>query len=292
MLEFKKIELGDTCLLAPFLKNNKYNNCDFSIANIYMWRNKYHTAYAIYKETLILMVDESNFLMPIGNNDLKEVLLEMIAYAKLKEESFKISAVTPTMEAELNMAIPETFQFSEDRKNSDYIYLSSNMIELKGKKLHAKRNHINKFNSLYHMEFEVITDEHVSQVLDLQKKWCLINKCSEDKELLEESSAVQDVISHYKELGLTGGLLKADGLPVAFSFGQPLNDNCFDICIEKADSNVMGAYSMINQQFAQLFCKEHEYINREEDLGIEGLRKAKMSYHPEIILEKDIATLR
>lgn len=291
MLNFKPVELSDREILEPFLRNVPYPNCDFSFTNIYMWRKKYQTAYAIEGDTLYLMSNGNAFLMPIGG-DLKQGLETMMAYAEEKNIPFTVAAVTREGEAQLEECMPGKFTVEYDRDYCDYIYATQRLQKLAGKKLHSKRNHINKFNATYELQYETITDDNLQEVLDMHRAWCKANDCSDDEDLLEESCAVRDVLRHLHELPLQGGLIRANGRVVGFSLGQPINDKVFDVCIEKAFYDVNGAYTVINQQFALHECEGYEYMNREEDLGIPGLRKAKESYYPDILLEKGVAHLR
>lgn len=291
MLNFKPVELEDKEILEPYLLGSPYNNCDFSFTNVYMWRKKYKTSWALCGQRLVLKSDESTFLMPLGGGELRPVLEEMMAYAQEHGLPFQMAAVTPKMREELEAAMPGKLAFAGSRDYCDYLYDSEKLIKLAGKKLHSKRNHINKFKAMYEYSYEVISQENMEEVIAMHGEWCVLNQCVQDPELLEESCAVRDVLRNYDRLGVQGGLLRANGKVVAFSIGQPLNDETYDVCIEKAFYDVNGAYTMINQQFAEHNCQGFRYVNREEDLGLEGLRKAKTSYYPEVLLEKGTACL-
>ncbi|MGI6030926.1 MAG: DUF2156 domain-containing protein [Eubacteriales bacterium] len=293
MLNFKSVELEDKKLLEPYLRSSQYNNCDFSFTNVYMWRKKYRTSWALCGGRLVLLSGEKVFLMPLGSGPLEPVLREMMDYARDKSHPFVIGAVTPQMWEELQACMPGAFEYTTDRDYCDYLYAGEKLANLAGKKLHSKRNHINKFKATYpDYSYETITADNLPEVVEMHSQWCVINHCVQDPELLEESCAVRDVLRHYEALEVQGGLLRAGGRVVAFSIGQPINDQCYDVCIEKAFYDVNGAYTMINQQFVQHNCQGFAWINREEDLGLEGLRKAKTSYYPEILLDKGTVCLQ
>lgn len=297
MLEFKNIELSDKEILEPYLRSNPYGNCDFSFTNIYMWRIKYHTRYCLWENYLILRGKGGVYLMPLRKEgteeNLRPVLEAMIADDMERGVVFCLAAVTPLMREHLEEAIPGRFHFEEDRDSSDYLYAREKLVNLAGKKLHSKRNHINKFRALYpDATFEPITPDNMQEVVDMHRKWCEVNDFMDHDDLMEEGGNVRDVLNNYEALDVRGGLLRVDGRVVAFSVGQPINNQVFDVIIEKAFYDVPGAYTVINQQFAEHCTKGYAYLNREEDLGIEGLRKAKMSYYPDILLDKGRALLK
>ena len=125
----------------------------------------------------------------------------------------------------------------------------------------------------------------------MNAKWCAVNGCSEDASKQKEVCAVRKAFHHYDVLGLVGGILRVDGEIVGYTLGEPLNSDTFVVHIEKAFSEVRGAYPTINNQFVSHCASNFTYINREEDMGLEGLRKAKLSYQPEILLTKYTAVL-
>ena len=185
------------------------------------------------------------------------------------------------------------FGFTVDRDYADYIYLRSDLATLKGKKFQSKRNHINKFRNTYpDYKYSPITKDRIQECLELEAKWCKANDCDQQEGTGNERRALIYALNHFEELGLTGGILHVNGQIVAFTFGMPINKETFGVHVEKADTTIDGAYTMINYEFANHIPEQYTYINREEDLGIEGLRKAKLSYQPVIILEKYMACLK
>lgn len=188
---------------------------------------------------------------------------------------------------------PGKFDYWPIPKYDDYIYDAKSLITLAGKKLHAKRNHINKFKSLYpDWSYEDITPQNMPEVILMSAEWRRINETAGDKSLRDESRAMDVALCEFFNLGLSGGLIRAEGRVVAFSMGDRLNRDTWLVHIEKAFSDVPGAYAVINQQFAERHCESYLYINREDDSGDEGLRKAKLSYYPAMRTEKYAARLR
>ena len=164
---------------------------------------------------------------------------------------------------------------------------------MKGKKFQAKRNHINRFRNTYpDYEYTPITPDRIQECLDLEAEWCKVNNCDQQEGTGNERRALIYALHNFEALGLTGGILHVNGKFVAFTFGMPINHETFGVHVEKADTSIDGAYAMINYEFANRIPEQYIYINREEDLGIEGLRKAKLSYQPVTILEKYMACLK
>lgn len=296
MIEFKDITLADKDIIQSFTLNSWRRNCDLSFSNLCSWRFLYNTQYAIIDNFLVCRFyadKELAYMMPIGEGDLKPVLEKIIENARELGEPFMMLGVCVGTKDEIESIMPDKFNFVSNRDYADYIYLRSDLATLKGKKYQPKRNHINKFLRNYpDYEYKPITPELVSECLALEAEWCKANNCHEQEALAAERQSLTYALNHFEQLGLTGGVLHVSGKIAAFTFGMPINNQTFDVCIEKANTEIEGAYTMINYEFVNHIPEQYIYINREEDLGIEGLRKAKMSYHPEILLEKCMATLK
>ena len=186
---------------------------------------------------------------------------------------------------------PGRFQVEYDRDEADYVYEREKLATLAGKKLHGKRNHINKFKSLYEdWTYESLNDENVEDCFQMALKWRNQNGCDEDHEKNAEMCVTLNSLRLYKELGMVGGIIRVAGKIVAFCIGEPVSEDTFVVHIEKAFPEIEGAYPMINQQFVLHECMEYQYVNREEDTGAEGLRKAKLSYRPVFLVEKGVVT--
>lgn len=296
MIEFKDITLKDKELIQSFTLNSHRKNCDLSFSNLYSWRFMYHTKFAIMDEFLLLRFyadEELVYMMPIGQGNLNKALEALIEDAEQQGKPFCMLGVCVEMKADIEVAMPDKFTFTSDSNYADYIYLRENLATLSGKKLQSKRNHINKFRKTYtNYEYKPITPELIPECLVLEAEWCKANNCHEQEALAAERRSLTYALKHFEELGLTGGILHVDGKIVAFTFGMPINNETFDVCVEKANTEIEGAYTMINYEFVNHIPEQYIYINREEDLGLEGLRKAKQSYHPEILLEKCIACFK
>jgi GNAT superfamily N-acetyltransferase len=169
----------------------------------------------------------------------------------------------------------------------DYIYRAEDLAELRGRKYQPKRNHINNFVARNDWYAKPLSRANIKDCLTLNDKW-LKGREIGDMERAEQQ-AIGRAFDNFESLGLRGLVLYADGEPVAFSYGTPITQQTFCTHIEKHDANVQGAAVMINRLMAQSLEEEYEFVNREDDLGLEGLRFAKMSYHPTLLLEKTSA---
>ena len=199
---------------------------------------------------------------------------------------FKMKAVPAGTGKFLQQALPGHYQFIPDRKSWDYLYLTKDLLELKGRKYQQKRNHINKFKQLYDYSYESIETKHIKECLDTFEYW--VADKGEDLTIQEERLALQEALNNLKSLGLQGGLLRVNGRVAAFSLGSLLNAQTAHIHFEKANQELSGIYSVINQHFVEQAWSETKYINREDDLGIPGLREAKRRYHPTRMIRKFI----
>jgi len=295
MIEFNDITLQDKTTITSFTMNSYRRNCDLSFSNLCSWRFIYNTKFAIVDDFLVFKFRADNklaYMMPVGQGDLKKVLQDLEEDARQEGEPFCMLGTCSGVRAELENIMPGRFTFTADRNYADYIYLRSDLATLKGKKFQSKRNHINKFKKEYNYQYRPITPDSIQECIDLEAKWCKMNDCDKQKNGTgNERQAIIYALKHFEEIGLTGGMLYVDNKIVAFTFGMPINKETFGVHVEKADTSIDGAYTMINYEFANHIPEQFIYINREEDLGIEGLRKAKLSYQPTILLDKYMACL-
>ncbi|MCI8496802.1 MAG: DUF2156 domain-containing protein [Clostridiales bacterium] len=211
--------------------------------------------------------------------------------AKAEGTPFWLYSVTPEIQSQLEEIYPGKFEFTPYRFGDDYVYESSSLIELKGRKLHGKRNHIARFMDNNSWSFEELDESNLDDCRDMMQQWLEANQDS-GTDYSDEVLAIGDAFDHFFELEFSGGLIRVDGNVVAFTMGEPLNDDTFVLHFEKAFSHIQGAYPMINREYAARKLSGYRYINREEDMGLEGLRRAKMSYQPAFLVEKSFAVWR
>jgi len=227
-------------------------------------------------------------LPPFGAGDKRKAIDYLFEYLAEETPNPKISRV-PGSFVEENIDL-ENFFVEIDRDNSDYVYLTDNLIKLSGKKYHRKKNHLNRFRKNYSYEYRDLDEEGVECFLDMQENWCQLKNCLENPGLLREDYAVYNALTHFEDLNYKGGSIIINGEVEAFSLGEQLNEKTAVIHIEKANPDIPGLYTAINQFFCEKAWSHMKYINREQDLGIEGLRKAKKSYIPHHMVDKYVLT--
>ena len=311
MIKFKDLSTSDRALIQRFTLYGERQNCDLSFSNLISWRFLYNTQFAVIDDYLVFRFHTGRhlaYMMPIpkpqvmedGSYRVKpcdECSVKVIR--TIRDDSiamghpFLMLGVCNYMVDLIEQSFPDTFTIEPNRNFADYIYTRDKLINLSGKKLQSKRNHINKFKSLYpQYTYRPLTEDLIPQCLELEKQWRKVSKDDTDEQDLDESLSIElrsmtRAFHRWDRLGLTGGTIWVDDKLVAFTFGCPINQTTFDVCVEKADVNYEGAFSIINQEFVKHLPEQYCYINREEDMGNEGLRRAKLSYHPDILLEKN-----
>lgn len=295
-LLFQKPTIEDSDKLRKVLEKNRYRGCELSVSNLILWSEYYHMEYTMIDDVLIIRhTNEQGFQRlsyPIGAEheeaEQRMFELELTYFSELGQAPW-FGLIDPEMYERINCWYPERFEVSYERDWSDYIYNREKLNTLAGKKLHGKRNHIKRFIEQHpEWRYESLTEENVEDCVVMAKRWCRTNCCQEDDEKEEEFHLVIRALRNFQTLHMKGGLLRIKEGVVAFTLGSPITADTFDVSFEKAFSDIQGAYPMINQQFVLHELQEYTYVNREEDLGVEGLRKAKLSYYPEILLEKGI----
>jgi hypothetical protein len=297
MINFVPVTIDDGKILQFFFNQSVFRNCDFSFSNIYCWKHLYNTTFAVENNYLFIRFQAINdlpgYLFPLGKGNLKWAIEQILLDAERKGYDFRLYAITQEMFDLIEKEMPGQFSYEKDRSWSEYIYSSKDLISLVGKKYQSKRNHINKFKRLYRWEYIPITKEIIPDCLALYKRWCAENSgYNSERSLKEERIATEKAFYCYNSMGLVGGALRINGEILAYSYGQPLTNDTFAVHAEKCLYEIDGGFTMMNQQFAEHHCANYLYINREEDLGLESLRQAKMSYHPVILLEKGNVRLK
>lgn len=293
MLNFKKLELSDISVFREFLKYKSDNNCECTIGAAFLWRDYYETFFAVFEDMLFVkFVFEGReaYLVPLARD--KERALEILRdYQKEHGDILELCAVA---ENELKV-IDKVFAGYEEKKQRDsfdYLYNSEDMVNFAGRKYSGQRNHINKFKKLYEdYSFAEVTKENISEVKAFFESF--LEKYDKGTESYRaEAEKIFEFLDNFDAYGMFGGVLKVEDEIIAMSFGEIVKDTMF-IHIEKADIGYHGAYQMIVQQFAMHFVNEDvKFINREDDMGDEGLRKSKLSYQPVKLIEKSDVLIR
>lgn len=294
-IQWKEITMEDEALIKSYYEKEQSRSCEFTFANNLLWSPHYKIRYAIVEDMLVFISSEEKFSVsfPLGREHIKEAVEALLSYFEEMNRPFKMHAVTPEQFQLLEELYPGKFQIEYDRDAADYIYESEKLITLSGKKLHSKRNHLNRFKEQHtDWQYESITAENKQECLTMAEKWRELSGCEEDEEKEAEFCVTLNALKNMEAFKLKGGLIRLDGEVIAFSLGEPVCRDTFVVHIEKAYAHIQGAYPIINQQFAEHEAANYKYINREEDVGAEGLRKAKLSYRPVFLQEKGLVTLK
>lgn len=292
MLTFKSIELEDKELINSYLVQQNYRASDLSFANLFCWGVKFDTEFAVTDDWMFIRFKDNNgrnsYLKPIGSGDLKEAVSLLREDHLSFDTPFQLRGLTTDMIAELESVLPGQFDYQLNRSVSDYIYTTEKLIHLKGKKLQSKRNHINRFKRENDWKYLSLTGNPalVEECKNMLHRWMEVNKEEKDPSLVYEDHATTLMLDHFEYLDLKGGVICVNNEIVAFTIGEKLTEDTIVVHVEKAFTTIHGAYSIINQQFVENDASEFLYVNREEDMGIDNLRQAKLSYHPDILLEK------
>ena len=300
MLEFKPISASDAAWAKPLLEQADCISCGYTFANLFVWSPVYHTDLARFQDMVIARCYEHPltpdspylYLFPEGEGDKRSAIREIVQDAAVHGRMPRLYSLSQRDKTWLEEQYPGIFVFTSCRGTFDYIYSSEDLKNLPGKKFQKKRNHVSRFLREHpDFIFEPITSENLEEVRAFNNTWSQLYGNKEDAGIQQEHLAVEMALSHYDELGLTGGLIRTDGKIIAFSYGSPVSRRVFDVHVEKALYDINGAYNIINREFVRHCCGEYPWINREDDVAEEGLRKAKLSYQPIFLQEKFCADL-
>lgn len=289
MLEFKDIEIKDKSTIQNFI-DSKTENSEINFTNLFIWAECYSTQYVVWEDVLIIMnISPSGRYLcffPKGNGNIKKALRQMYEFLHSKGESLVITNASQE-EAEIFKEVFPRGTVTENRDFEDYVYLRESLVNLSGKKLHSKKNHLNRFKKHYpDYVYREMTKNDFDRCVALAKR--LISEGTREGEISDywEILSIKRLFENFDVLGLKGGVIEIDGEIVAFTVGEGQNDKYAIIHAEKADTSYEGAYAAINNEFVAKTLTEYEFINREEDMGLEGLRKAKLSYRPHYMIKK------
>jgi len=306
MIHFRPLTDEDIPLIQSYTQNGGRRGCDISVANLIGWQFLFNTQIAELEGYLVLRMnffDRLAYLMPIAKPRQREdgtfedkacdecdvrVIKALLDDSASLGQPFLMSGVSSHMAEVLEKTMPGVFSVDSNRDYADYVYTREKLSNLSGKKLQSKRNHINKFLNLYpDYEYKPLVKEMIPACLRLEQQWKEFRNESEPMGGHNiELRAITRCFHRWDQLGLVGGTIWVKGELVAFTYGCPVSRDTFDVCVEKANLNYEGAFTIINREFVRHLPEQYVFINREEDMGEEGLRKAKLSYHPDILLEK------
>ncbi len=300
MITFQMPVPADKAWVDAHLARGNYRGCEYSFTNLFAWAPAYEQKIAEVDGFLTARLRGNlgcGYLWPAGDGDLDRVLTDLEADAKERDKPFRLVCLTPRQVEELEALRPGQFIFTADRDGFDYLYEIDKLADLGGRKLHSKRNHCKRFEEANPTwTYEDMTPAALCECIEMDAEWDRRSReregIEEARDMTNEKKALLLAAQHFEELGLEGGIIRVYGEVVAFSMGDLLSTDTFDVHFEKAYSELQGAFAMINREFARRVRQRHpgvRYLNREDDMGVEGLRKAKESYYPDLMVEKHSA---
>ncbi|MDD4033566.1 MAG: phosphatidylglycerol lysyltransferase domain-containing protein [Bacteroidales bacterium] len=291
IIHFREVTPDDRSRIEKAFYDSPSGQQNHCFPVLYLYRDTYHTRIAFYKGFLLVQMrylDRLCFFYPVGEGDLSEVIEAMISCAKASGMVFVMIKLTRDQKEELTSLFPGRFHYSLSRGDFEYIYQTKKLQNLTGKSLQSKRNHINALMKAYSWAYEDLCLENLPECIEFSSRWTrdMMNhrmKFSDSGNY--DVIALNHALEEYFETGLLGGLIRLNGRVSAFSIGCPVGKSTLNVLFERADSSVRGLYPLICQQFAIHAGRNYLTINRGEDLNHEGLRKSKLSWKPDILLE-------
>ncbi len=288
--EFEPIELEDREVIQNVLDLYRPETSEWTFTNLFIWRSHYGFQWSMYGDWLIVLSATENqnsfFLQPVGPPSRLKIVRMLLGWLREEKgiENPRIERADLRLVSELQEATDLLIQ--PQRDHFDYLYRTEDLIRLSGNQYHSKRNHVNKFLRTYSFAYETLGEQHLGACSELAETWCQWRRCEEDMNLLDEWEAVEQALKNFRALVLSGGVILIDGKVEAFALGEQLSADTAVVHAEKANPEIPELYAVINQQCSEKTWPQATFVNREQDLGEPGLRKAKLSYHPDHLAEK------
>ena len=288
MIQFERLSIENKAEFDALLRHGAHRGCAFSFVNLYIWGRQ---CAARVGDDLLLFSHfggRTMYPFPVCPGDPRPAIEALMIDARERGIPLRLTGLNARDVEDLQSWYPDQFRFHCGRDGHEYVYAIEDLAELKGKKYQPKRNHINRFLAQYpDARVLPLSGETLPDARALADRWYQRRSPEEDAGM--ELVALNRAFAHWNELGMEGLVLYVDGQPVAMTMGSRLDGETFDVHFEKADTDYPGAYAVINRAFARHIREKHpdvRFLNREEDMGIEGLRKAKLSYYPHHMVEK------
>lgn len=298
MLDFRPIEIADKAWLDPIIRKGNLKTSDMNFTNLYTWSGGFKGEVAQVGDWLCLKFGffkgRPCYAFPVGADSVTDAMEILMADARERGVPFSLRVSMDSLPL-LEKYYSGCYELDSSDKWDDYIYSAERLATLSGKKLHAKRNHIHRFEEQYKWSFEPVDRSKLEDCHRMCMNW--MEQVSEERHASydDELVAIEKLFSDYDSLQPEGGLLRADGEVVAFTFGEQLSDDTFLVHFEKAYPHIQGGYTMMNREFVRFILDKYpqiKWFNREEDMGLDNLRKAKQSYYPDMMMRKYIANWR
>jgi hypothetical protein len=285
--QFTDLDMSSKDVIRNYLSAHPLDASEYTYTNMFAFRETYNFKISLLKGNLIILKNHEpvSAFCPVGALENKEVLDQIFDYLERHSTEPCIERV-PESFVSTHLEGNDKYTAVEDRDSFDYIYEVKKLAELKGRKFHDKKNKVNKFRRQYEYEYLTLTPELIRECIEFEDYWCEVKECEKYYGLEKERQAILEMLNNFETLKIKGGVIKIDDKIVALTLGEKYLPDTIVIHVEKAGHEISGLYQVINQEFLAHEAGDCEYVNREQDLGIEGLRRAKMSYHPVKFIKK------
>ncbi len=289
MPDIRPLTLADRSLVAEYLRTYPPAISEHTFTNLFIWQPSRPILFAVLEKSLVFLVNAARrkgkyilFGPPAGAISIPDV------FAALGEDV--VGAVRIPDAAADTLPAPD-FVVDPDRDNADYVYRVTDLAELAGRRYAKKRNHIKQCLSSHACEYVPITAKLIAECETMQENWCHTRDCGRNPGLCNEANAIAEIFAHFNELDLLGGAVRVDGIIQAFAIAEELHPGTAVWHFEKAMADIPGLGQLITQWFAKYGLSGFDFVNREQDLGIPGMRQAKESYYPHHMVQKNSVSL-
>ena len=279
--EFREVDISLKPAVQDLRRRFPLEASEYTFTNIFAFRLGYEFQLSRLRDNLIIKRNKEpvSFFSPVGNSHIRETMKELFGYLRNISDDACIERVPESFVKEFLAHDPD-FIVQEDRDNFDYVYTVQELIELKGRKFHDKKNRVNRFRADYQYEYLPLNPGRIDECIEFEHYWCEVRDCGKYPGLEKERCAILEMLNNFGSLDMQGGIIKTGGKIAALTLGEKMLSDTFVIHVEKAHAHIPGLYQVINQEFLIHEAGDCRYVNREQDLGEKGLRNAKMSYNP------------
>jgi hypothetical protein len=284
--DFQPVTLEDKEFFDKHYSKYPQIHSDYLFTTIISWMEYARYHYIFYNENLIILTKIENqyrFRPPIGKRN-EGIFKEILKLAKTEQTKYPFGLIDLQTKEWLSDTFPK-LNYIPHRDYFEYVYLSSDLAKLSGSNYAKIRNRLNKFKRNYLYDIEIISEDNINEIQNFLKRWCLWRDCESDPLLENERKAIIYSMNNFLELGLSGLVIRIDDVVQAMAVYEQMNNDTVVIHYEKASPDFTEIYKSINNETAKIIHKKFKFINRESDMGIPGLRKAKLSYHPHHMIE-------
>ena len=295
MPRFHNVTLDDKKWIKDIFSKEKRLACEYSFGNIFTYTANFPIlvaeAYGCFVSKCVFD-DELMYCFPVGGGDIKAALDFIIEDAQGEEKKCILFGINEKNKEILIREYGDRFEIYADRGGMDYVYNTDDLINLKGKKYQPKRNHISFFEKTYSWTYETMNAENVYDCVHMTENWLYQSALKDKSDLVDELQIIRKVAEYFDKLDYKGGIIRIDGEVIAYAMGEELTKDTFCVHFEKAYPGIRGAYPLINREFVKNELSSYTYIDREDDVDSENLRKAKLSYYPAFLIDEYEALLR